>query len=275
MRESRPDPSRDSNRKRRYRNDGTPLWGKQSIDGPGVWVSCVKGKERQTVGELYDLFESLASELWPEATEDIYDGFQEAEGSLEDQISQELAAIKRPRKDQRFANSQTNTPCVVFISCKPPVDPVKLVTTHVQNVKHSGITRTKYTHRLIPVSGSCAANILEIESLCHRIFESFFDVQDPLQKFRYKIDARIRNHTTLSRPTLIQAIAGCVPQGHTVDLGNPEVFVLVEVFKNVCGVSVVKDYYYLQKFNVMEIANETSSAGRFREGEGRVHDKDQ
>ena len=29
------------------------------IDGPGVWASCVKGKEKQAVGELYDLFESV------------------------------------------------------------------------------------------------------------------------------------------------------------------------------------------------------------------------
>lgn len=30
------------------------------IDGPGIWVTCVKGKEKQTVGELYDLFESVS-----------------------------------------------------------------------------------------------------------------------------------------------------------------------------------------------------------------------
>ena len=40
--------------------DGTPIWGQRSIDGPGVWVTCVKGKEKQTVGELYDLFESVS-----------------------------------------------------------------------------------------------------------------------------------------------------------------------------------------------------------------------
>ena len=32
---------------------------------------------------------------------------------------------------------------VVFISCKPPVDPVKLVTTHVQNVVNTGVTNTR------------------------------------------------------------------------------------------------------------------------------------
>lgn len=41
--------------------DGTPIWGQRQIDGPGVWVTCVKGKEKQTVGELYDLFESVCT----------------------------------------------------------------------------------------------------------------------------------------------------------------------------------------------------------------------
>jgi hypothetical protein len=62
------------------------------------------------------------------------DDTQEAEGSLEDQVAKELAAIKRPRKEQRFgtfifllplivmtdplsvANSQTNTPCGMRIT---------------------------------------------------------------------------------------------------------------------------------------------------------------
>jgi len=58
---------------------GTPVWERRSIDGPGIWVSCeacsfglfhrvskpplgyigVKGKEKKTAGELYDLFESV------------------------------------------------------------------------------------------------------------------------------------------------------------------------------------------------------------------------
>ena len=56
--------------------DGTPVWGKRHVDGPGVWVSCasayavggslltllfigIKGKEKQTVGEVCELFESV------------------------------------------------------------------------------------------------------------------------------------------------------------------------------------------------------------------------
>ena len=48
---------------------------------------------------------------------------------------------------------------------------------------------------------------------------------------QYKIELRIRNHSTLSRQNLIEAVADSVPKQLKVDLESPEVFVLVEVFK--------------------------------------------
>lgn len=48
---------------------------------------------------------------------------------------------------------------------------------------------------------------------------------------QYKIELRMRNHNTMSRNNLIQEIAKSVHERHKVDLENPEVFILVEVFK--------------------------------------------
>jgi len=249
---------RTERKKKKYRSDGTPIWSKRYIDGPGVWVSCVKGKEKQTVGELYDLFNSVAADLWPVSqppSEDPSDFSNEAEeGDIESQIASEVSAMKRPRTEPFFVNCQTNAPCVLFISCKPPVNPVELIMKHMKNVGDSGITRTRYTHRMVPVSGSCVTNLPEIQALCRSIFTPFFS-RHPDRKFSYKIELRVRNHTTIPRPVLIQHIAQCVPECHAVNLENPEIFILVEVFKSVCGISIVQDYYQLQKFNVMEIAN--------------------
>ncbi|KAJ8468181.1 hypothetical protein ONZ51_g9803 [Trametes cubensis] len=249
--------------RRRFRPDGTPIWGQRQIDGPGVWVTCVKGKEKQTVGELYELFESLANELWPTDTAEAADAQGESDeedggaDDLEKQIAKEVASMKRPRKETRFANCLTNTPCVVFISCKPPVDPVKLVTTHAENVMKTGVTQTRHVF---------AAHD---PSIC-RIVKAAL-AAEPDKKFTYKIELRMRNHNTLTRDKLIPELAKCVPEGHTVSLDNPELFILVEVFKSVCGISVVKDYYKLQKFNVMEIANAKNL--RDEGAEGRVADK--
>lgn len=72
---------------------------------------------------------------------------------------------------------------------------------------------------------------------------------------------------------------------HKVKLKNPEVYILIEIFKvssqvntilhyllilfqSVCGVSIVKDYYRKHKFNVMEISNAKNEEIGFSTGEG-------
>jgi len=223
-----------------------------------VWVTCVLGKEKQAVGEIYQLFESIASEMWPEEKPDESDCPDDGSENTEDietQIAKELATIKRPRKEHRFANGQTNTPCVIFISCKPPVDPVQLVLKHVENILTTGITQTRFVLRLTPVSASCSANLPDIQGLCRKLFDAYFTRENPGKKFSFKVELRFKNHTVLTRPLLLTEIGKCVPDaGHTVDLDNPEVFILVDVFKSVCGISIVKDFYKLKKFNVAELS---------------------
>ncbi|KAG2124221.1 hypothetical protein DEU56DRAFT_744708 [Suillus clintonianus] len=287
MAETQSGPS--NSRKRKYRSDGvSPTWVKRSIEGPGIWATCVKGKEKGTVGELYDLFESLAADMWPtegldssSAANNDRDNNSDAdenEDDLETQIAKEVAALKRPKVEKRFANCLTNTQCVIFMSCKPPVDPVKLVMKHVDNVQKTGVTRTKCTHRLTPVSGTCVANLPELHSLCRRTVAAYTahekgeDEESPRAR-KYKIELRIRNHNTLTRMEIIQEVAKCMPAGYTVDLDNPDVFVLVEVFKSTFGMSIVEDYYRFQKFNVMELANARNEPERFEKGAGRVQDK--
>ncbi|CAK5269686.1 unnamed protein product [Mycena citricolor] len=241
-------------RKKKYRSDGTPIWGKRFIDGPGIWVTCAKGKEKQAVGEIYDLFNTLAEEMWPEkqdaADTKSDDAEDEEELSIEAQIANEVSAMKKPKAEQRFANCQTNTPCLIFISCKSPVDPVALVMRYLHDVAKTGITRTRHCLRFCPVSASSVTNMPEIEAVCRKLVGS-----PDVIRLQYKIELKMRNHTTIPRDTLIEAIAKCVPEGHSVDLSNPDVFVLVELFKSVCGVSVVREYNRLHKFNVVEIAS--------------------
>ncbi|KDQ24338.1 hypothetical protein PLEOSDRAFT_174572 [Pleurotus ostreatus PC15] len=254
----------------KYRPRDGVGWTKRTIDGPGIWATCVKGKEKQAVGELYDLFDTLASDMWPLgiSSNDSEGGNSDEELSIEAQIAKEVAAMKRPKIESRFSNCMTGTPCVIFIACKEPVDPVRLVVSHVENVQRTGISRTRYTHRLVPSAGACAANLPDIDDLCAKIFKSFFE-ENP-GTWSYKVELRIRNHNTHSRDVLIQRIVRCLPEGHKVDLNNPEIFILAEVFKSVCGISVVKDYYRLQKFNIMEVGKDKSIATNFDGGEGRV-----
>jgi len=240
-------------------------------------VTCVKGKEKQAVGELYEIFEKVALDVWPELDtvsdaldDEEQDGKAGAELDLEKQIAKEMEVIKRPRKEQRFVSCQTNTPCVIFISCKPPVDPVELILRYVQNVEDTGVTHTRYTLRLTPVINTCTANLPEITSLFQRALKTFTELHPEHVHRKYKIELRMRNHNSLARKAIIDAIVELIPEGWTVDLEDPEAFVLVEVFKSVAGISIVTDYYKRQKFNVMEIAKSKGVEDKFEANEGRV-----
>lgn len=90
--------------------DGTPI--QQTINGPSVWATCVRGKEKQAVGELYDLFEQYAVQMWPnesstpsnveDEAESGTDGDGEGEEDIEKQIAKEMSSMKRPRTVARF-----------------------------------------------------------------------------------------------------------------------------------------------------------------------------
>ncbi|KAI0779099.1 hypothetical protein BC629DRAFT_1264037, partial [Irpex lacteus] len=245
--------------------DGTPI--QPNVSGPSVWATCVRGKERAAVGELYDLFEGVRSTSTPSTStmststaevgenerEDDEDSDDEEEEDIEKQIAKEVAGMKRPRKERKETSCQTNTSCFVVISCKPPIDPIHLVVKHVENVLRTGVTQTKFAQRLTPISGTCVTNVQEIKALCSRLLEPHLLPMHQNSPY-YKIELRMRNHNTLSRPTIVEELAKCVPEGYKVDLENPELFILVEIWKSVCGIGIVRDYYKLQKFNVMEIA---------------------
>ncbi|KAF8589430.1 hypothetical protein K439DRAFT_1612668 [Ramaria rubella] len=259
---------------------------RNNIDGPGVWATCDKGREKTAVGELYDIFESIAEELWPTGNintlgEDGHDS--DLEENLEDQILKEVEGLKKPRIEKRFANCHTSTPCggvehhkVVFISCKPPVDPVKLVTHYFETIERTGITRTKqalswclpicllilsarHALRLAPVSVSCVASTPEILVLAHKTippaFLSLPPKPDGSRKYRYKLELAFRNHAKIKKPELIPLLAKCVPAdaGHIVDLEHPEVVIFIQVFKTVCGISVVQHYERFKRFNIVQV----------------------
>ena len=73
----------------------------------------------------------------------------------------------------------------------------------------------------------------------------------------------------MKRDDVIQQVATSVrelAEGWTVDLKNPDVLILVDVYRNVLGMSVVgEDYERLKRFNLAEI--ESSPLGGWNAGD--------
>jgi len=241
----------------------------RKVEGPGVWVTCIKGKEKQAVGEVYDIFESIAERLYPTSNaaeasdgDDIVDS-----EDIEAAMAKDLAELKKPRsKGSRFVNCKVDAICLVFMAVKPPIDPVRLILTYLTDVEQTGVTRTRSAQRYAPVSGSCVATIQDIVDLAKQLFPPHFE-SNPPRAVKYKIQVASRNHTGVAKVELIRALAACVPKdrGHTVDLHNPDLVILVELYAYVCGIGIVPDYYRFKKFNAVAIGQEF--AKRHSEGE--------
>ncbi|KAK0538323.1 hypothetical protein OC834_000471 [Tilletia horrida] len=147
--------------------------------------------------------------------------------------------------------------CVAFVRVTPPQDPHRLVYSVLEEVERTGGARCRFVQRLTPVTDTCSANYDSIAILARRVLPQYFTADQPRT---YRIEPRIRAHNVVTRDSLIQQIGEQVPkdQGHSVNLKEPELVIVVEVLKNVCGVGVAEHWSRFKRFNPAMIAEEVN-----------------
>ncbi|RKP09809.1 hypothetical protein THASP1DRAFT_13776, partial [Thamnocephalis sphaerospora] len=259
-------------------------------DQAGFFITCTRGKEGRCVTEMYALLNDYAERMYPEAykllsapaqtANDADEGSSGDAGfSVEDDIARELAALKQQsargkggkdgqRQSRLFTSLQTGTECVAFIRCLPPVDPVEMTMTILRDIARTGQQRTRYTNRIIPITRTCRSEISEIEQLAEQVLApAFHNRKDessaaPLSRtipIQFAIQPKIRNCNRVDRDELIRTVARKVGEPHKVNLSQPEKTIIVEVFKGICGMSVVTGYNDLKRLNIYELVNADKS----------------
>ncbi|KXT10273.1 hypothetical protein AC579_6607 [Pseudocercospora musae] len=237
----------------------------------GIWVSCDKGRENKCIHEVKDLFGEYAERLYPHA-HDTANEDETAEGgdvaaekkdsdlaaSIEDEINAEVRDIRKPSTPELFTPIMLNVPCVVFFRTRHPVDPVSFVKTICEDaLKDSSHKRTRFAKRLSPMTLVGRASTEGLEKVAAEVLKPHFH-QEPFKKRKFAIRPTIRNHTVLTRDAVIKQVASVVGPGHQVDLNNYELLIVVEVYQNVCGVSVLDDSFErLKRYNLSEIFEPT------------------
>lgn len=78
---------------------------------------------------------------------------------------------------------------------------------------------------------------------------------------QFAIRPNIRNHSILTRDAVIKQVAQMVGPGHKVDLKAYDLLILVEVYKNICGMSVVGSDFdtTMRRYNLEELSNSSTS----------------
>ncbi|KAJ1909624.1 hypothetical protein IWQ60_011069 [Tieghemiomyces parasiticus] len=229
----------------------------------GVLVTCIRTKEKRCTQEMLVLFATYLPELYPDLWATAAEEEDQAEGkeaepvgavSLEEEIAREVAELKRPLIHRFFTPLPTLTECMVFFQTAPGIDPVALVNHVIRDLAKSQAKPTRFANRLIPVTDTCLASLPDITKMAKSLLAPAFHQPDNPSR-TFAIIPKIRNNQKVDRTALIETVAGLVGPAHTVNLEDPAYFIIVEVLKSVCMMSVVTDYYRYRKYNLFSLCD--------------------
>ncbi|TGZ81196.1 hypothetical protein EX30DRAFT_306517 [Ascodesmis nigricans] len=223
----------------------------------GIFATCDRGKEGKCVSEMYGLLEDCAEKLYGLKNGEEEDAEQSDDGGIEDieaALKKEMAELEgegKKKKDKKIASVKIDADCVLFFRLKSPCDPVEMVTELCKSAQTTGNRRMKFLSRLTPVELTGKATLESIEKVAATVLKPHF--HDGQEGLKFAIRPTSRNHHVLKRDEIIRCVAKCVGPKHTVDLKNYDLLILVEIYKNICGISVVKDFEKYRKFNLREL----------------------
>ncbi|KAL1800107.1 hypothetical protein ACET3X_000449 [Alternaria dauci] len=229
----------------------------------GIWATCAMKKEAKSVSDLRDLFSEYATTLYGTtesngtAAENSSDS---EEPDIEAEIKKELADIRKPTTKPLFISLKLDTQCLMFFRTRSPIEPVTFVHKICQDIANGAQPKNlRYVKRLTPITATDKATPQGLEAVAKQVLAPHFHGADQVGK-KFAIRPSIRNNKEFLRDNVIKTVAAAVGPGHKVDLKNYDLLILVEIYKNVLGMSVVgPDFEKLKRFNIEELRQPLSS----------------
>ncbi|KAB2576223.1 Thump domain-containing protein [Lasiodiplodia theobromae] len=228
----------------------------------GIWATCNMGREAKAVGELKDMFEEYVEKLYGASRDDDADddaagadaSTTQEDADVEAEIAKELEDIRKPAKEPPFRHIRVDTDCIMFFKTKAPIEPVEFVRRICEGAMASSERKTgRFVKRLTPMTLMGKAQQKGLEEVAAQVLAPHFHAEGSAGK-KFAIRPNIRNNKDLTRDQVIKTVAAAVGPGHSVDLKDYDLLILVDVYKGLCGMSVVgKDFERLKRYNLSEI----------------------
>ena len=210
-------------------------------------------KEPACVRETKDLFNTYAESLYGDCY-GLGNGEKPVAADLESAVASELSDLQKPSDAALFQNIKIDTRCVLFLKTQKPVEPVSFVLRICQDASGESVKKqTRFIKRLTPMSLMGKATETGLEQVAKAVLAPFFDGEDTPSK-KFAIRTTTRDNNLLKRDDIINKVASLVGTKHSVDLKNYDLLILVEVYRNILGMSVVgNDYERLKRYNLSEL----------------------
>ncbi|KAI8149171.1 hypothetical protein BJV82DRAFT_590923 [Fennellomyces sp. T-0311] len=223
-------------------------------------VSCpVNGAETRALGQVKAMLDSTVHTLFPDhqVTWERFEGDLDV-ADLEKDEEQQKEDDPKDKKDKRFQAVDAACAGLLFFRFRINVKPSEYVTKLIENKDQLDANKLRHCSRFVPLDYICPATTDRIPKCFERLREQELD---PIKtKTTIAIVTEIRNNISLKKPDVIQMIAPMIPEEHfKVDLKNPDLVIFVSVFKSVCGMSVLPNYYSRKKYNLLALMEKKNS----------------
>jgi tRNA acetyltransferase TAN1 len=181
---------------------------------------------------------------------------QDADGSGDDGEEGESEPKEKRTKqsDQGLAQQQpeTTAPTQGEKCNDPPWDPIETVRNIVSDLEKNSKTvlSSRFVTRMIPFQATCFASVEELRSTSQALIKKYL----PPATKSFAIAAKRRMCDNITRGQIIDTVAqlvlDAIPECK-VQLENPEVTIVVEICKTMCGISVVQRCEEFRNFNLV------------------------
>lgn len=205
-----------------------------------ILATCARGQEARCTAELGQLIDNVLDNGDSDADEE---GGITHGASFSELIAKEVSDLKDKGTRKHHALNVGELRCIVLVQSSKKYDAVSLVSRLFPT---DNPFASRFCQRVIPLQLIIRADISEIRTSLPTLLCSAFS--EPGQKYAVVFESRLND--TLHRSTVIEMIAEIVGQSHSVHLTSPDLVIMVQVFKNLCGLSVLDRYYSRARYNL-------------------------
>jgi tRNA acetyltransferase TAN1 len=165
---------------------------------------------------------------------------------------------KKPKTEE--SNDQRSPPTTGTSETELVWDPVATVDAILADrvsKKNIAAPSSRFVTRVIPIQATCFASEEELRLTCQQLLPKYL----PRDTKSFAIVMKRRNCQGLKRDQVIDTIATIVLElvpNCKVQLDQPDITIMVEICRTLCGVSVLKNYHQYKNFNLF--SNEEKAA---------------
>lgn len=188
---------------------------------------------------------------------------EEDEDDMEKAMAKERNSIvKTSSSERRFQNTDTKFKNLIFVRTTLE-DPCELAYKMLSDMYAMSTQKARYAQRMIPVSVVCKAQMKNIETGLRTILKTHFETPFGVG-LRYTSVCKIRNNKSVQRCAVLPLINRIVQEMnplHKLCHDGSQQVVVVETIRNICCMSVIKDYFKFRKYNLQQVGKDAEESG--------------